>query len=201
MLFRYMSAIIVSVGITYGLFFLMSTLIATGKNPITEKNIGQVVDFVRIKQDEQVRRIERELEKPDKPETPPPVMPRPQIDPLQVADASINTQVNFNTQLDINADSLGSGDGDYLPIVKVAPDYPRRALERGIEGFVIVEFIVTKLGTVENVQVIQAEPSGYFERAAVKAAQRFKYKPKVINGEPVSVAGVRNKITFKIEGK
>ena len=199
MLTRFASTIVLSVGITCSLFFLMSTLITTGKNPITDKELGQVINFVRIKPNEDVPEIDRKVEKPDKPETPPPVMPRPQIDPLQVADAGINTQVIFDRQVHGNPNSLDSS--DLLEFITVAPDYPRRALELGIEGFVIVKFMVTKLGTVENVQVIQAEPSGYFERAAVKAAQRFKYKPKVINGEPVGVAGVRKKITFKIEGK
>ncbi len=178
----------------------MSALIATGKNPITKDDIGKIVDFVRIKEDESVRLKDRKVEKPEKPEAPPPTLPKPQIDPFK-ANLSMNTGFNLNPNLNISTDSLASSDGDYLPIVKVAPEYPRRALQRGIEGFVIVEFVVTKLGTVQDVKVVTADPPGYFERAAIKAAQRFKYKPKVINGEPVEVAGVQNKITFKIEGK
>lgn len=195
---RYVSAILLALGVTYGLIFIMSQLIATGNPVITEQEIGNIVDFVRIKQDETVRAKKRDVEKPEKPQTPPPAMPKPQID-LAKINTKTNANVSFNTGLNISADTLAASDGDYLPIVKVAPVYPRRALSRGVEGYVIVEFMVTKLGTVENVVVVEANPPGYFERAAVKAASRFKYKPKVINGEPVDVAGVRNQITFKID--
>lgn len=198
MVMRYLSAILLALVVTYGLIFIMSQLIASGNPVITDEVAGQIVDFVRIKQDETVRTKKREVEKPEKPQTPPPAMPKQQID-LAKVNLKTNTGISFNSNLNISADSLSSSDGDYLPIVKVAPVYPRRALSRGIEGYVIVEFMVTKLGTVENVQVVEANPTGYFERAAVKAASKFKYKPKVINGEPVDVAGVRNQITFKID--
>lgn len=198
MMMRYVSAVILALGVTYGLIFMMSQLIASGKDPLLEDDTRQIVDFVRIKQDESVRSKDRKVDKPEKPETPPPAMPKPQLDPLRIS-TNVNTDFSFGRTLDISADSLASSDGDYLPIVKVAPEYPRRALQRGIEGYVVVEFMVTKLGTVENVVVVEANPPGYFERAAIKAAQRFKYKPKVINGEPVEVAGVRNQITFKID--
>lgn len=198
MVMRYVSAILLALGVTYGLLFVMSQLIASGIPVITDQKSGTIVDFVRIKQDETVHTKKREVEKPEKPEVPPPAMPKPQID-LDKVNLKTNANVNFNTSLNISADSLASSDGDYLPIVKVAPVYPRRALSRGIEGYVILEFMVTKLGTVENIQVVEANPPGYFERAAIKAASRFKYKPKVINGEPVDVAGVRNQITFKID--
>ncbi|MBN1239057.1 MAG: energy transducer TonB, partial [Gammaproteobacteria bacterium] len=88
--------------------------------------------------------------------------------------------------------------GEYLPIVKVAPVYPARAASRGLEGYVIVEFTVTRTGTTKDISVVEST-SSLFERAAVDAAGKFKYKPRVIDGEPVEVPGVRNKITFVLE--
>ena len=96
--------------------------------------------------------------------------------------------------------ALDSGDGEYLPIVKVAPVYPRRALQRGIEGYVIVEFTVTKQGSVRDPVVVEAQPQGIFERAALDAALKFKYKPRVINGEATEVSGIQNRISFEIDG-
>jgi protein TonB len=96
--------------------------------------------------------------------------------------------------------SLDSGDGDYLPIVKVAAVYPRRAQSRGIEGFVIVEFVVTKTGAVSQAIVVNAEPEGVFDRAALDAVAKFKYKPRVVDGVAMEVAGVQNRITFEIDG-
>jgi protein TonB len=107
--------------------------------------------------------------------------------------------VEVNVDLNIGGVGGFSSDGEYLPIVKVAPVYPRRAQTRGIEGYVIVEFVVTRTGAVINPVIIESKPPGIFDRAALNAATKFKYKPKVVNGEPIDVAGVRNRITFELE--
>jgi protein TonB len=194
---RYLSALAAGFGVTYGLVFLMSTLIASGKNALTQENNLTIVDFVRLKQDESIKFKDMKPVKPDKPQTPPPPAPQAKPDllkPLSNVDTSFSFNPNFNA-----TGLMAAGEGDYLPIVKVQPEYPPRALSRGIEGYVIVEFMVSKLGTVQNPVVIKADPPGYFERAALKAASKFKYKPKIINGEPVDVAGVTNKITFQMQ--
>jgi len=63
---------------------------------------------------------------------------------------------------------------------------------------VIVEYWVTKTGAVRDPVVIDAKPPGIFNRAAINAALKYKYKPKVINGEPVDVPGVKTRITFEM---
>ena len=197
---RYVSSMVIGVVVTVTLFYIMSMLIATGMNAITDDGVGKIVDFVRIKQEDTVQRRVRKVEKPDKPKPPPPAAPKQKLDRLNV-DNKLTKGLTFNTNIDIAQNRLQAGEGDYLPIVKVQPIYPRRALSRGIEGYVVVEFMVTKLGTTQDITVVEAKPQGYFERAAIKAAQKFKYKPKVINGEPVDVAGVRNIIRFEMEKK
>jgi protein TonB len=200
---RYVIAILVSVCITLGLFFLMQSLIQSGGSALTEPPRGSVLDFVRVKQEEAVEKKDRKPQKPPKPETPPPDFETPQMD--------MSSQNTDATGLDFGADvasdlaldgglSLDTGDGEYLPIVKVAPVYPRRALHSGIEGFVIVEFTVSPTGAVVDPIVIEAQPANIFEQAALDAAKKFKYKPRVINGEATSVSGVQNRITFKING-
>lgn len=200
---RYVIAILVSVCITLGLFFLMQSLIQSGGSALTEPPRGSVLDFVRVKQEETVEKKDRKPQKPPKPETSPPDFETPQMD--------MSSQNTDATGLDFGADvasdlaldgglSLDTGDGEYLPIVKVAPVYPRRALQRGIEGFVIVEFTVSPTGAVVDPIVIEAQPANIFEQAALDAAKKFKYKPRVINGEATSVSGVQNRITFKING-
>ena len=72
----------------------------------------------------------------------------------------------------------GSKDGEYLPVVKVHAEYPARAIERGIEGSVTVEFTVTEKGIVEDPVVVESDPPGIFDRAALNAALKFKYKPQ-----------------------
>ena len=94
---------------------------------------------------------------------------------------------------------LTQADGDYLPIVKVAPVYPKRALARKLEGYVVVEFTVTTRGTTKDIKVVEAKPIVIFNQAAIQAAEKFKYKPRVVDGKPVEVHGVRNKIAFKLD--
>jgi TonB family protein len=90
-------------------------------------------------------------------------------------------------------------DGEYLPIVKVAPIYPPRAQREKTEGYVELEFAVSRTGRVVDPVVVESHPPGVFDRAALDAVTRFKYKPRVSAGEPVEVAGVRNRITFELD--
>lgn len=199
---RFIIAFIVSLAITLGLFFLMQSLIKMGGSAMTEPPKGSVLDFVRVKQPETVEQKERKPRKPPKPKEPPPPMEPQQMDsPSPDAEGSsmdFSSDVGNAGELDGGL-SLDSSDGEYLPIVKSAPVYPRRALQRGIEGFVIVEFTVSKQGAVKDPIVIQAKPEGIFEQAAIDAALKFKYKPRVVNGEATEVSGVQNRITFQID--
>jgi len=200
---RYIIAGASALTMTFLLFWGMQKLIAGGNDVMSEPVKGNVLDFIRLKKDEAIVKKEREVQKPAKPKEPPPPMNAP---PMQQSNPNANA-VKSSFSADIQADiglsgglSLGSDDGDYLPIVKVAAVYPRRAQSRGIEGYVIVEFVVTKTGAVSNAVVIKAEPEGIFDRAALDAVAKFKYKPRVVDGTAMAVAGVQNKISFEIDG-
>ena len=200
---RFLIAIGVSLAITLGLFFLMQSLIQMGGSALTEPPQGSVLDFVRVKQEEQVEQKDRKPRKPPPPKEPPPQMNQPQMESSSPNAEGSGMDFSADVGDEISLDgglALESGDGEYLPIVKVAPVYPRRALQRGIEGFVIVEFTVTKQGAVRDPVVVEANPEGIFEQAAIDAALKFKYKPRVVNGEATEVSGVQNRITFQIDG-
>ena len=89
-------------------------------------------------------------------------------------------------------------DGDYYPIVKVAPQYPPAAREHQIEGYVVVEFSLDEDGRTQDHKIIESVPSEIFDRAALAAVRKFKYKPRLSNGQPAVVTGVRNKINFEL---
>ena len=189
--------------ITLGLFFLMQSLIQSGGSALTDAPKGSVLDFVRVKKEESVQKKDRKPKKPPKPEQPPPDMAPPQMD----APSPENTTSGMDFGVDVGAElslegglALESGDGEFLPIVRVAAVYPRRALQRGIEGYVDIEFTVSKLGSVTNPKVIQASPEGIFEQAALDATLKYKYKPRVVNGEPMAVSGVEVRVKFELGG-
>ena len=94
---------------------------------------------------------------------------------------------------------LGEGDGEYLPIHRVPPQYPRQALMDRVEGWVVVEFTIGTEGQVKNPRIVDAQPPGVFENAALQAVQRFRFKPRTMGGEPVEVQGVQNRIRFRLK--
>jgi protein TonB len=200
---RYILAGTMALIMTLLLLLGMQKLISGGNDVMTEPVKGNVLDFIRLKKEEPIVKKERKPQKPAKPKEPPPPMDTP---PMQQANP--NSQGAKNEFVaDIQADaglsgglSLDSSDGDYLPIVKVAAVYPRRAQARGIQGFVVVEFVVTKTGAVKDPVVVSANPEGVFERAALDAVVKFKYKPRVVDGVAMEVTGVLNRITFEIDG-
>jgi protein TonB len=200
---RYLMGLGFAVVMTFLLLWSMQSLIGGGNNALTEAPRGNVLEFIRLKKEQSLTKKERKPHKPAKPKQPPPPMQQPQ---MQQSNPNINA-VSTNFAADIVSDiglsgglSLDGGDGDYLPIVKVAPIYPRRAQSRGIEGYVVVEFVVTKTGSVRNPTVLEAKPEGVFDRAAIDAALKFKYKPRVVDGVAMEVGGVQNKISFQIDG-
>jgi len=200
---RYLIGLALAVVTTLGLLWGMQALISGGNDVMSEPPRGNVLDFIRLKKEQQVVKKERKPQKPAKPKTPPPPMVQPQMAQANPNAHAVSSSFSAEVALEGGLSgglSLESGDGDYLPIVKVAPIYPRRAQARGIEGFVIVEFTVTKTGAVRDAVVVHAEPENIFNRAALDAALKFKYKPRVVDGVAMEVAGVQNKISFAIDG-
>ena len=90
-------------------------------------------------------------------------------------------------------------DGDALALVRVLPRYPARALSRGVEGWVLLAFTIDALGVPINPVVIDADPQGIFDRAALQAVRKWKYRPMIENGRAVPRPNVRQLISFEIE--
>lgn len=198
-IFKIGVAAVLAAATTFGLIYLMHFLIERNMVEPTESEDIKVVDIHMPDREITTQYDTAQAVKPDDPANPPPEMPEPDFDTPDLNPNAINMGApQMAANLKVGGIGGFSSDGEYLPIVKVQPVYPRRALQRGLEGYVIVEFVVTKNGSVRDPVVIEADPEGVFDRAATKAALKFKYKPRVIDGEPVEVPGVRNKITFAI---
>ncbi|MGD9021616.1 MAG: energy transducer TonB [Lysobacterales bacterium] len=187
--------------VTLSLFWLMQYLIETADRTLNEDKAGNLVDFVRVKRNEAIQRRQLKPKKPPPPEAPPEQPPTPQLDNLDASAEKIAiAPVETTTDIEMTGGfSLGVGEGDYLPIVKVAPIYPNRALTRGIEGYCVVQYTVTRQGTTRDPFVIEDQcTSSLFHRASINAALKFKYKPRIMDGEAVEVPGVQNKFTYEI---
>ena len=198
---RLVIGLILALAVTLSLFWLMQYLIATADRTLNDDGAGNLIDFVRVKRDESVKTRQLKPKKPPPPESAPPQPPTPQLDNLNPnAEKVAIRAVPVETDIEMTGGfSLGVGEGDYLPIVKVAPIYPNRALTRGIEGFCVVQYTVTRQGTTTNPAVIEDMcTSTLFHSASINAALKFKYKPRIMDGEAVEVPGVQNKFTYEI---
>ena len=188
------------------LFLFMVALIYTGDAGDIVK--GRKITDVIMPDREIDTLLEELMEPPEDPEVAPPDIAPPQMDvePLAISAVSTKPQINFNS---------GSGtlfrDGEYIPLFKVQPVYPRRAQERGTEGYVILAFTITESGTIENPYIIEGKcrsankrdgdfrECSMFNSAAMRAASKLKYKPTVRDGRAVAVDDVPHKFTFELE--
>ena len=198
---RVLLGVIFGFAITLFLFWLMQYMIETADRSLDEGSRGSLLDFVRIQRDETIQRRQLKPKKPPPPESAPPQPPTPQMDNLDPsADKIAISAVPVQTEIEMSGGfSLGVGEGDYLPIVKVAPIYPQRALSRGIEGYCVVQYTVTRQGTIRDPMIVEDQcTSSLFHRASLQAALKFKYKPRVVDGQAIEVPGVQNKFTYEI---
>ena len=181
-------AALISVFTTFAILWVMQILIATGKGAISSKYEGRFVDFVRIKKDEDLDTKNAKPKKPPEPEEPPPDTPQ-ELDDIDTSADTVNIgAVDANVGVGAGIGGFNAGEGEYLPIVKVAPIYPNRALSRGIEGWCIVEYTVTRSGTTAGGKVVECT-SSLFANASLKASSKFKYKP-IVRSNPY--AGIYN---------
>ena len=200
---RFVLPLVVGLSLIVAMFWLLHALISGHGGYVAKTESLPTIDFVKLKKSFEVETRERKPppqlpEKEKAPEIPTQRMQveGPQQAAVDIGQMKVDKDVAKNTGF-----ALSASDGEYLPIVKVAPLYPESAAERGIEGYVLLEFTVTETGATADPVVLESQPSGIFDDAAKKAVLKFKYKPRIENGRPVRVTGVRHVITFKLDKK
>jgi protein TonB len=174
------SAVPIAAVITVFLFLVMQALVTSNEFDLGDEGASINISFLRQLQDTETQTAKK---KPNRPEQ-------------EMNSESVSTP-------DFGGPQFGafsaSTDADVLPIVKVPPQYPRRATQRGIEGWVLVEFTITETGAVINPVVIDADPPGIFNRSAMRTIVKWKYKPRIVGGKAVSRSGVQHLITYELE--
>lgn len=187
--------------ITFLLFMLMQVLIFTD-----EVELDTEVEDVRIVINEEIEEIDVRqrdvtLDDVDAVEPPP---PPPQIE-REVADQpneDLATQMGdlpaFETpELTGDNVSFDVSDRDAQPMVRIPPQYPPRAAERGVEGSCQVTFDVTPDGTPTNISILDCD-SSLFERSTIRAVERWRYEPKVQDGTAVWRRGVVTRLDYEL---
>ncbi|MEJ2513736.1 MAG: energy transducer TonB [Gammaproteobacteria bacterium] len=204
------TTLFICIGVVAALLLFLLDTVLVNRAPDTDKNAVPVklLEFVNVAQDSEVRLKERRLPpKPDPKERPDP--PKVRINQDTAAQVM---EIDF--EMPAVEAGLGGGqgpwlgayrtapgqqmhDGDIIPIVRIEPQYPRDALVRGLEGWVQVEFTILEDGSVRDVDVLDADPVGVFERNAVRAVMRWKFKPRIVDGTAVKRRG-RQTIEFRL---
>jgi protein TonB len=177
--------------VTGGLFWVLSTML--------EHRVDIVIPEVR-----KINFTQLIIEKPPPPPVipePPKHIPIPDIPPISI-DQEVPPRIQV-TPIEPPINPGGAGptiglDGDVVPLVRIEPQYPNRAITQRIEGWVQLQFTITAAGTVRDPVVIDANPKGYFENAAVKAVSRWKYQPKMHEGRAVERIGNRVVLRFDL---
>ncbi len=191
---------------TFALLFLMYQLVNNDLGEMSQKKTVKIPDIVMTETKIETRYEDVKPEKPEAPEVPPD-LPEPEFEAPRVSGEALNMSAPIaKAGIDVGAGSLAFSEGEYLPIVKVPPEYPSTALSRGIEGYCTVVYTVTETGATRDPEPIpdqcvtkDGKPTTVFNRASVRAALKFKYKPKVVDGKPVEVPGVKNRFTYTMQ--
>lgn len=180
-------------------FLFSQSLISDFEKPREAFATAVRLEFIREVPEHVTRVKERRM-----PQKSPPVVSRPRLA------ASATRTVHDVTPLPIKIDMpaieipLGVGhgpylgdlspgqavaDGDLIPLVQISPRYPSYAMSRNIEGWVNLEFTIRADGSVADPIVLESVPPRVFDHSAIRAILRWKFKPRVVNGQPVDSRG------------
>lgn len=186
---------------SFALFWIMQALV-TVSGELQEGGKNLSVDFVRLKRDTTPETKKREKPQRVKPEQQPPPPEMNLAKNMNPSDAVGDIIPNLDTGLELesatNLAAAGGGDRDAVPLVRVDPNYPPRAKQQGIEGYVQLRFTITAVGTVADVQVIKAKPPFIFDREAIRAVKKWRYNPKVEDGKPVTRPNQQIQLDFEL---
>jgi protein TonB len=198
MLARLPATLLLGAILTLAMFWVLWRLIS---EPV---NVGQQIQATRIEFTRQRRETQVETKEEERVQRKPPP-PTPQTPKMAFSTGGVENNVaslnpNINPNAGLGKLGLGAGtDTDVLPLVRIPPDYPPRAVENGIEGWVIVRFTITATGAVKDPVIVDAHPKGIFDDAVLRSIVRWRYSPKVEEGKAVERVGVQTKLSFVLK--
>jgi protein TonB len=196
---RFPIAFVMAVTFTGGLFWLLWSLINKQVEAASLRPAAKIT-FTRLRRDTDVKTARQQKAQREKPQQ---LQTAPQMSKSSFAGGEsiqiMAPQVDAIGGLQRLTVNVGGSDRDVIPLVRIEPDYPPRAASRGIEGYVVVQFTITPAGTIKDPKVVEGQPEGMFDSAAIKAVSKWKYNPKIEEGVAVERRGVQVKLAFKLE--
>jgi protein TonB len=210
---RTLQALGLSIVFTVALFWTLQTVISRHASGSQALEAMPNIDFVRLKKDTEVETRTRRKPPPPPPPKAPPPPPKMQVAsdtppkneplPFNIPNLGLSASVGggpFIGEMAVGG-TPGGGmfEGDIIPLQRIAPQYPRQAARDGITGSVKLEITVNPDGSVREAHVIESKPRGVFDSAAVTAVLRWRFKPKVVDGQPVAQKGVQE-VEFNLGG-
>lgn len=202
---------VLTVPVALMLFFIMAKLVSQPAKLDNKYGNENFIDFVRS-----VPRSNNEVRKRSLPKKPPTPKPQPKMPKMAVKSSQQTQNTAVKSALPMLNSPLALGDGPYLgggvggggagtgdssemPLVRIEPQYPRKAAMAGKEGWVQLKFDVTETGSVDNVAILKSKPRRLFDQAAKRALLKWKYKPKVVDGKPQRRSGLVVQLDFKLQ--
>jgi len=187
--------------ITVVIFHVMTQLILVDEVETEEESEELRITINDEVQEVDVRRRDTTIEDVQQVDPPP---PPPQIERQRAEQPSEGLATVMGAipdfaapQLNSNSVNFSVSDRDAQPLVRIEPQYPMRAAERGVEGQCTVQFDVTPDGTPTNIEILQCS-SSLFNSAVTRAVERWRYNPKIVDGVPVARRGVRTQFNFNL---
>ena len=188
------------------LFWVTQWMIAAEATAPGADRVRPVIEFVRLQRDTETQVKNRQLPEPPPETAPPPQMPSLHADALQ-PQAVLPDIATSTPQVPLSFGGMFIGpvrqvalDREAMPVSRPPPLYPYNAERKRIEGWVKVSFLVTERGKVAEMVVMEAEPSGVFERAALSAVSKWQFKPRMVEGNPVA-ARMEQVVHFRLTRK
>ncbi|CAM3061051.1 energy transducer TonB [Vibrio rarus] len=205
---RLFIALPIALLLTVFVFGFMTWLVNLGKTPLQVTKPLLSFDIVQVEQESQVQRRQRQLPEPPPKQVQPPKMKSSHSSNVSSTPMALShfelPQVSIDTSvlgLAISAPgplSIGQNQ-QAMPLSRVEPRYPARALSRKIEGFVVMSFTINPNGRPTDIQIEQSQPKRIFDREAKRALQRWKYQPLIVDGKATARKGQTLKLEFKLQ--
>ncbi len=186
--------------VSTALFWVMYQLISIAQIAAPAETLSTKFDYYPSKKQEQP--VEKRTTKPDRP----PVVDLPAPAPMTgwtegngVPSFVFDTPEPGDLFGPAGNSGIGIGEREYMPLTEIQPEYPESAIHRNIQGTCVVLYTITRTGSVSDVRIDEHRcTSTLFHRPSLRAASKFKYAPRIVDGQAVEVRHVAKKFRFSI---